>query len=119
MNYTYTATGSIRLGGCSGYRWVKHYRFAFDIGSTVFLKPKAMKGVFEKVVIKDVRFPRKTDPTRRLLCRFCELYPIYVDTLNALFNEEELVTWEEAVELVTAYEEKLRNDLEQLALNCK
>lgn len=119
MNFTYTATGSIRVGGCSSYKWSYNYRYAFAIGSILYLKPKALKGVLEKVVVKDVRFPRKSDPTRRLLCRFCDLYPLYVDTLNALFNEEELITREEAVELIRDYQEKLRNDQEQLALNCK
>ena len=117
MHFKYTGSDQIRVGGCSNYEWVSFYRYAFAIGSTVYYKKKAMKGVFEKVVIKDVRIPRSYDPSRTPICRYCNS-TLYIDTLNAYFNEEELVPYDEALELVQAYDLQRRADLEWLAFNC-
>lgn len=117
MNYNYTGSGSVKVGGCPGYKWVAYYRYEFAKGSTLYFKPKAKRGIFEKIVIKDVRFPKRINPNNKFVCNSCKTYPLYVDTYNALFNSNELITYEEAVILVKNYQEEYRRQLENASIN--
>lgn len=104
MDFEYEGSGEIRVGGCSGYKLTFFLYYEFAIGSTVYSKPKARKGIYEKVTIKDVRFPSTyADSSRFGMCKFCSLGPLYVDTFNAYWNEEELVSYSDATELIEAY----------------
>lgn len=60
-----------------------------DVGDTLYIKSRAKLGIFERVFIKKV-----------LLNGRFKIVPIYKDTMNALWNENELVTREEAEALV-------------------
>lgn len=118
MPYVFTASGSVRVGGCAGYAEAHYYRYAYAVGSIVYFRQKAAKGVFERVVVKEVRFPKNYDPTRTRLGRHGNLSPLYVDTFNGLFNEEDLISYDDAAELVAAYNARVREEAENNALNC-
>lgn len=120
MDFTYTASGSANIGGCSRYKLAEYVYYAFGIGSVVYSKPKALKGVFEKIVIKNVRFPKTYfKASRKSVCRSCTLSPLYIDTLNAYWNEEELVTYDDAKVLAEEYYIYTNAQREQLAIECK
>jgi hypothetical protein len=118
MDFSYTASGKVNVGGCAPYELDVYIYYRFAIGSVVYSKPKARKGVFEKVVIKNVRFPRRFDPTRTRMGYRSDLSPLYIDTLNGLFNEWDLVSYSDAVSIVAAYEEAKESQLQKLALDC-
>lgn len=121
MNFTYVASGSVTLGGCSVYRASEYLYFAFGIGSIVYSKAKAAKGIYEKVVIKKVHFPNShIDPTTNLLiCINCNLAPLYTDTFNALWNEGDLVSFSQARILVDNYFVLQDSIAQQNALKCQ
>lgn len=114
----YEATGEIRLGGCAGYLVEAFLYYDFEIGSIVFNKDKAVRGVYERVVIKDVRFPKTYTNHRRRVCKHCDLKPLYVDTLNALWNEEDLISYDQAQRLVSEWQLDQAEMLEIVARKC-
>lgn len=92
----YIGTGGIRAAGCANARRRIKYILKFAEGSTAYLCYKAKKGVLESVVIKRVRLVSNSRT-------FNKVVPIYTDTLNAIFNEEELCTGDEALAAATLY----------------
>jgi hypothetical protein len=92
----YIASGGIIVGGCAttsklvciGYNWVEN--------TMLFVKQKALVGIMEKVVIKEVLIHanRRTHYKKVV---------IYKDTLNSLWNEYDLIPESEARELALAY----------------
>jgi hypothetical protein len=118
MDFTYSASGSVLTGDCSKYDYQYAHPHLFYIGDTVYVKPKALKGVLEKISIKEVRFPGSYDPTRGRMVRYDINIPLYVDTLNALFNEKELVTYVDALALIQDYRNRQDAWRVQNALKC-
>jgi len=90
MDFVYEATGGIKLFGCSSYSLGILRYFKYRIGSILFSKQKAMRGIYEKIAIKKVLFPT-------------EYVNLYMDTFNGLWNEDEIVSYETAVSLVEHY----------------
>jgi len=112
MDHTYIGTGQIRVGGCGLYTHYKLIYVRFKVGSIVYSKPKALRGIIEKIVIKKIRlFPEREYPLKKV-CNICNFPPLYIDTLNAYHNEEDLVGPEDAVALVDAYLEQQKQALE-------
>lgn len=72
----------------------------YPVNSVVYLRYKAIKGILEKIAIKDtmLQFGLKTGG---------QIIPVYKDTLNFLYNEEELCTYQEALDLVAEYNSNL------------
>lgn len=108
MDYTYTSNGQIRVGGCSHYGLDYFLYYAFAVGSFVYSKKKAAtKGVYERMCIKDVIYPAKMLEGMRRTQTFQWIAPLYVDTLNGLWNEDELVSYGEATRLIQDYRRAL------------
>lgn len=106
--------GNIRVGGFAIYSYEIVRNQAYQINDIVYSKPKARKGIFEKICIKKViYFDKKWDQ----LCKFCTYSPLYVDTLNAYHNEEDLTTFNEAAELIYDYKILYAAQLEDLQFN--
>lgn len=105
MNYV--ATGTINIGGCSGYRLTNFFTYAFSTGSIVYSRPKAQKGIYEAVCIKEARFISWQHP------------PLYIDTFNAYWSEDELVPYSVAAVLVRTYLDQLAVIAESKAMNCE
>lgn len=70
----------------------------FTVNSVVYLQYKAVKGILEKVAIKEVM-------SYSGLKTGGQIVSIYKDTLNSLYNEEELCTYQEALDFVEAYQD--------------
>lgn len=90
MNFSYQSTGRIDVFGCSDYE-LRHYRnYRYAIGSITFSKDKARNGIYEKVIIKSVRFPN-------------QWVNLYTDIFNGIWTEDELLPYSNAKTLVDSY----------------
>ena len=114
MNYT--GTGTIRILGCaSPIKLVQRYPHSFGVGEKVYIRKSAtLKGKLEPVYIKSVNRVMPSSPTKEGILAVFN----YVDTLNGVWLEEELVWQADAVDLATAYWEKIQAQAAVLAENC-
>lgn len=119
MTYAYTTRGGIQVGGCSKYTLVIELCYTYAIGSLVFSKTKAMKGVYERCCIKNVRFDMERLSLYRHLTRCDALKPLYIDTFNGYWNEDELVSYDTAKTLVEDYIIQSNAAREQMAMRCQ
>lgn len=107
MNFT--GSGQIKFGGCaSTYRSV-YISYKWGENSVVYVKHKALKGILERVAIKRVIL--NSGPKT-----FNKIVPIYEDTFNSLWNEDDLLYESEAREFALAYWQKREADL--ISIRC-
>jgi hypothetical protein len=92
--------GGGSLGGCAIITYIKIYHTMFAAGDIVFNIDKAKKGVLEKVVIKRQRVINSVYTGG-------QFEVMYVDTLNALWNEWDLISHSEAVDWAQAHYERM------------
>lgn len=95
---TYTGSGTVFIDGCGEYTVARNYDYLWNVGDTCFLRYKAIKGKLEKIVIKQIKLVTNYQING-------EIKFIYVDTLNALYNESDLITQYQAVNLAKQYYE--------------
>jgi len=95
-----TGSSGVKTGGCAIITYIKTYRTAFAAGDIVFNVDKANKGVLEKIIIKKSRIINSAKTGG-------QFEAMYVDTLNALWNEWDLISHAEAIALVQLYYEDL------------
>ena len=112
MNFTYTATGSIQIGGCVHIGFKPYFPSLYVAGDVVFRRDKAFKGKFEQLVIKRVILNRDF---------YTLMQPIfvYMDRENACWLEYELITQDEAMILVERYWANWEANNAQRALQCQ
>jgi hypothetical protein len=96
MNYNYTGSGFVVIGGCTAINLYVNLTYRFKVGDTCFLRFRAMKGKLEKIVIKEVRVV-SNDYT------YGAVKFMYIDTFNAIYGEEDLMTEKEAILLAKQY----------------
>lgn len=111
MAIQYTATGGISLFGCARVKYSAYYTYKYGENSIVFLRYKAVRGILEKIAIKKVILQSGYKTGGHVV-------PLYQDTLNAYYNEEELCTHQEAVDLATIYYENLKALALEAAKKC-
>ena len=78
-----------------------------------------MNGKYERICIKDVRFSRAEIAAMRLVAKGWYSVPLYIDTLNGYWNEEELVNYDNATNLIWDYHERQKILAEKLAFECR
>ncbi len=106
MIFTYVASGGLNLRKCGtgvAYTAIPQCYHRFNPGDTAWLGYKAAKGTLEYVVVKKMR----------LITRFTtngvgDCIVMYVDTFNALYNEWDLVTLDQANAMVSAYNQMVK-----------
>mgnify|MGYP003419621328 CR=1 FL=1 len=118
-SYFFESSGSFSVGGCSLFSSYAYYWCKYSIGSIVYLRSKALKGKFEKIVIKSIIIPKFYDPAKIILRKNIYARTVYVDSMNALFLENELINYDDAVYYANNYENASRIKAEKYALNCK
>lgn len=108
----YSGTGGPQIIGCAGVRYEIFIDYKFGEGSVVYLKHKALKGVLEQVAIKKVILVqnRKT---------FMKMVFLYQDTLNGIYNEDELLTQQDAIDLAVAYHETQKAEAIKAIKQCR
>ncbi len=99
-----TGLGGALIAGCVLVTFLDRFHTTYGQGDIAYNVNKAKVGVLERVVIKKQRVIRnlKTQGMFTVL---------YIDTLNALWNEFDLVSFSEAKVLATAHIEDLLNEL--------
>ena len=107
MSYDEVGAGGVTADGCVAPEWLWSSLTVFGVGDTAYSIAKARRGILEKIVVKVVRAvsSRKTQGARTVL---------YQDTLNGLWNEFDLVTYDEAIELVHQHAVAIEADRRRL-----
>lgn len=96
-DFCYTMSGGIDMGDCATVVKSRCVRFRFGVGSTVFVcRTARTKGKLEAVVIKKVNLINNNGT-------FGLFIPIYIDTFNRCWEERELCTQAEAIELAQTH----------------
>lgn len=112
FNYRYVGSGGVKVGGCAKVTKTIFEFYKFGEGSTVFNIHKAEKGILEAITIKYIKLIN----SKKTLGKTVHLY---VDTLNGLWNENELVDEAEARVLAEMYLEDQLAEIKTLSLKCK
>lgn len=97
--FTYNAQASLKLGGKPSYGHSEFIYLKYSIGDLVFIEDKARKGKIERVCIKKAFVKSYQD------------VPLYQDTLNSVWFENELIPHQDAVNLAIAYYEQQISEL--------
>lgn len=127
MNYNFISEfGEIKLGGCGLYTHYNLFYLKFKVGSIVYSRPKALKGIVEKIVIKKIRLFQQSlqKQIRNPAIEFSTIEdsfrypPLYIDTLNGYHNEEDLCSSEEVVQIIDNYLSRKKEILEGLNMQC-
>jgi hypothetical protein len=100
----YVGSGIARFGGCAKTTKTVYIGYKWGENSILYVKYKAQKGILETVAIKRVLLNggKKT---------FNKIIPIYQDTLNSLWNENDLILAEEARSLALDYWQKRQEEI--------
>lgn len=96
---SFTGSGTIAISGCTRYKMYLYSIYKYKPGDILWYKPKAMAGKLEKIVIKKVKIVNNTQT-------FGQVKFIYEDTLNALYNEWDLINEYDALQLAKSYYER-------------
>jgi hypothetical protein len=99
MTYEYIGSGSVKTKGCADTSRHVFITYNWSENSILFVKKKAMKGILEKIAIKRVILNVKNG---------FSVIPIYQDTLNSLWNENDLLIEQDARDFAIAYWEQQR-----------
>lgn len=96
MQYDEIGDGGAIPKGCAVISYIRFINALFDIGDVLYNVNAARRGRLEKVVIKAKKIanPAKTQGTDVVL---------YIDTLNGLWNEDDLVSYSDAQLAIANY----------------
>lgn len=111
MAIQYTSSGGIGIFGCARITHLDYYTYLYGENSVVFLRYKAVRGTLEKVAIKKVIFKQNNKT-------YGQIIPLYQDYLNAYYNEAELCTHQEAIDLTKIFYENEKAAALKAARNC-
>jgi hypothetical protein len=109
--YNISLNGGVVVGGCCTEQFTQNIQTLYGPGDIVYSRLKAMRGTLEKVVIKQ----QKLIKNKRTYNRFVVMY---IDTLNGLWNEWDLIELEEAKLLAEDYLTDILVDLNKVK-TCK
>jgi len=107
-SYTYIPNGQIDIKGCSENKRSIFVFYKWGERSVVYVKPKAIRGILERIAVKRVIMNFKLG----------KYPPIYVDNLNSLYNEDELISETEAKGIVRDYIKRQRSLIEASIGQC-
>jgi hypothetical protein len=115
MDFFFTGSGTVIMGGCATVSRTECELFRYEIGSVVYICEKAsQKGKLEAICIKSVRvLLGKPSPWG------CFPPPepknvLYTDTYNTIWEQDELCTHREALDLAIEYWEELAEEAAKL-----
>ena len=105
----FESTGlSIKIGGSAVCKLEITKYSKFNVRDIVYSKKYALNGGYEKICIKSLHYEEG------------QYYsPLYKDTYNGYWNENELITHSEANDFVDAYNLAYREMIQDLALQGK
>ena len=109
--FSYVPTGGVRISGCATAIRIPNYAHKWPLGTRLYALYKARRGCLEAVVLKQVRVVQNMK-TGALT------YIMYVDTLNGLWDEDELVELADAQAAVDDYNARREGYLAACLRNC-
>lgn len=118
MDYVYVATGGISVYGCSACKSKSVYQTKYVVGQLVYSVPQARLGVLERLAIKEVKvFPTLTAPLSAGGWMQGNT-PLYTDTFNSLYNEDDLCDLATAQALIRSFNDWRTAQLQWIAQHC-
>jgi len=96
MTYNYEGDGLITTHGYATTKKKNYIKYKWGENSILFVKNKALKGCLEKVCIKRAIINSGAQ-------NYNQVVSLYQDTLNSLWNENDLIEEAEAKSLALAY----------------
>jgi len=103
--YIITPVSGVKVNGCAEVTHIKTFYTAFGENDFAFVRKKALRGILEEVVIKELLIDRLNSIVT------------YKDTWNGLWNEDELIPEADAIDLaITYYEWVIETELRDLEL---
>jgi len=93
----------VSVGGCSVNTKKGCFQLKYKENDCLCLRSKAERGILCKVVIKKIVINSGRNGNCFNKPHSHLLFPLYFDTLNAIYMEEELVTKEEAIEIASLF----------------
>lgn len=96
MDFDYEASGGMTFRGCADPIVVEeHFTHKFGVGALAYRADRARKGFLESISIKRVK---RIDPVKIFDETGCIVLQkfLYIDTFNAIYNEEDLMWPDEA-----------------------
>ena len=94
----YTGSGFIHIYGDGDYNKLIPISYKWGEGSILYVKYRAEQGVIERIAIKKLLLNNVQDNYA---------VPIYKDTFNRLWNEDDLILEDEARQIAVTYLEKV------------
>lgn len=117
MDFFYTASGSVIISGCAPVIPAFCEIYQFEIGSLVYVCKKAeQQGIIEAVCIKEVRILTGKASPWGCFPPPVPKHVLYTDTYNTIWEQDELCTHRQALDLAIEYWEQLAE--EAAALDC-
>jgi len=98
----------LQLGGCGIISKTVAFVIKFAEGDRAYLRKEASRGLLRSVFIKKVEI--RAGKTNCFMSSPSQFVPLYFDNLNACFNEGELISHVEAINLATAFYQKQADD---------
>jgi hypothetical protein len=111
MSYSYVGGGVMSAFGCAEASRSIYIAYKWGEGSILFERAKAERGIYALVAIKRVIINNGVKT-------YGQPVALYQDTLNTLWNEDELVTQDEAMSLANEYYVLLQGATLNAAMNC-
>ena len=96
---SYTGSGTVNIAGCTTFYFIPRVFYKYRPGDILYYKPKAEQGKLEKIVIKKVHLVRDKLTEGQFVF-------MYIDTLNSIYNQYDLIWEYEALELIRIYIQK-------------
>lgn len=102
-SYNEVGSGGAKMRGCGVVEHIHVVATTFGPGDVLYSIYKARRGILEKVVIKYAKIIKNKRTGGQYVF-------LYVDTLNALWNEYDLVPYSQAYQLAQNYLADLQED---------
>lgn len=104
----YIATGRIKVFGRASFLIRETFEILYEIGSRVYIKKQAARGILESIIIKKIH--------RNMPDIYSGVIPVvsYVDTTNRVWIEDELIEEDDAYDDYHLYWTRIKKMAEEL-----
>lgn len=102
----FQGSGNFRLVGCANVTVTRLFPSKFLVGEVACVLSKAQMGIIEKIAIKKVKLN---------LTRYNQPVFVYQDTLNSIYNQDDLCRLFEAQREIESYREYVKGLIKQIS----
>lgn len=109
----YEPAGGIKISGCAVKRGMKIFETIFSVGSRAWIKKKAKYGEIESIWIKKIY----RTVSENYIYQKVQPAITYVDTFNRVWEEDELLWEEDAIDLAKLHWNRVKRYAEDFLIN--